>query len=175
MQVTGIEYLPDADEAGWTRPLDGDYPPAPRQMLTFVMHLRPGFEKGLDTFLLVSRKLDSKIPARAGEVGWGLYYFERTRWDALDTIIIALWAAASLAFVWLVLGNMTPRGGRVLKVQGEEESCSVVCLDWTFTFFFVFYDYVLLFSLLWVSRRMAEDEAKELVVPKFTYEGISCQ
>jgi hypothetical protein len=117
-------------------------------------------ERSRRIFSQVPRKLDTAIPSRADEVGWELYYFERTRWDALDTIIIGLWAAASLAFGWLVLGNMTPRGGRVLEMKGEGERCSMVCHDWRFPGGFCFLCFWDSFQYaMGVSGRIAEDEA----------------
>jgi hypothetical protein len=166
MRVIGVDSLPDADDAGWTRKSNRAPPPGPETMLSYLNYPKR-HERSRRMFSQVPRKLDTAIPSRADEVGWGLYYFERTRWDALDTIIIGLWAAASLAFGWLVLGNMTPRGGRVLEMKGEGERCSMVCLDWRFPAVFVFYDFGILFSMLWGSvagwRRM------RLVLPKWAY------
>jgi hypothetical protein len=79
IRVVGVDNLPNADERGWTRKINRVPPPGPQMMLNYVEYPRR-HERSRRIFLQVPRKLDSAIPSRAGEVGWGLYYFERTRW-----------------------------------------------------------------------------------------------
>jgi hypothetical protein len=80
--------LPDVGDGRWTRRIESDRPPRPETMARYFKNpTAHGFSASRFNFLQVPRKVDSEIPARAGEFGWGLYYHERIRWLMIANIM----------------------------------------------------------------------------------------
>jgi hypothetical protein len=140
-------------------------------MLNYVEYPRR-HERSRRIFLQVPRKLDSAIPSRAGEVGWGLYYFERTRWSLFYVPIAFVWFAWTMVLLRALLDSRRDMAITPTSVPDEmhtQETTSAANVSWALPLVFAFFVCGNVFHVFWIVDMVVGDEAKELVLPKFTY------
>jgi hypothetical protein len=167
-----------AGELGWVRKvLRRAHPPGPREMLGYVRYPKR-HERGHHIFPQVPRKLDSAIPSRAGEVGWGLWYAERTRYDLLYVPIAVPWSAFTVVLFRALLDSR--RGVAWESVGGLDEvhgvsssSTRETFASWVLPLMFAFYVCGNVFVVFRIVGVFVEGEAEGLVLPEFTYSSTS--